>query len=180
MEEMEQPNQNGSINFGKFKDAESLLKAYANLEAEFTKKSQRLKQLESESEQASQELERQEKLDRELEEFVTKFEIAKPFKSAIKESVQNGQSLENATLNLLANNYKSASDYITDEDFLNNFVYNNKDIKQTIIKDYLNKLTQNSPVNLEHVASNIPLTPPLTPTTIKEAGLIAKTIIKQK
>ena len=32
-------------NFGKFKDAAELLKAYENLEREFTKKSQRLKEL---------------------------------------------------------------------------------------------------------------------------------------
>ena len=34
-------------NFGKFKDAAELLKAYENLEREFTKKSQRLKELEN-------------------------------------------------------------------------------------------------------------------------------------
>lgn len=35
------------VSFGKFKDAESLYKAYTNLEAEFTKRCQRIKELEA-------------------------------------------------------------------------------------------------------------------------------------
>lgn len=38
----------GEISFGKFKDAQSLLNAYNSLEAEFTKRCQRLKELEGE------------------------------------------------------------------------------------------------------------------------------------
>ncbi|MCQ2399825.1 MAG: hypothetical protein MJ072_04905 [Clostridia bacterium] len=36
------------ISYGKFKDLTSLLKSYENLEAEFTRRSQRLKELEGE------------------------------------------------------------------------------------------------------------------------------------
>lgn len=177
--DMEQPNNIGSTNYGKFKDAESLLKAYANLEAEFTKKSQKLAQLESDSIKEQEAIARQAKIEQEVEEFVTKFAYAQPFKSAIKESVQNGESAEIATLNILANNYKTAEDYIADSEFLNNFVYNNAEIKNKIIKDYLNKLTQNAPVKIDTKSGNIPLTPPQMPTTISEAGKMAKTIIKQ-
>ena len=50
MENLEQPiEKQGSNNFGKFKDVESLLKAYNNLESEFTKKSQKLSMLENEN-----------------------------------------------------------------------------------------------------------------------------------
>lgn len=38
----------GEISFGKFKDAKSLLNAYNSLEAEFTKRCQRLRELEGE------------------------------------------------------------------------------------------------------------------------------------
>ncbi len=171
-ENMEQPQDLGSINYGKFKDAESLLKAYSSLEAEFTKKSQRLSQLEGERNKEQEALAIQAKIEQDVEEFVTKYEYAQPFKSAIKESVQAGLSVQEATLNVIKSNYKSAEDYIKDDEFLNN-------IKQKIIKDYLNKLTQNSPVNIGLKSANIPLTPPNVPTTIKEAGKMAKQIIKQ-
>ena len=57
-ENLEQPIETdlGSKGFGKFKDAESLLKAYNNLQAEFTKKSQKLASLESENEKTQFEL----------------------------------------------------------------------------------------------------------------------------
>ena len=177
--EMEQPNNTGSTNYGKFKDAESLLKAYSNLEAEFTKKSQKLAQLESDSLKEQETIANQAKIEKEVEEFVTKFVFAQPFKSAIKESVQKGESAEIATLNILTNNYKSAEDYINDSEFLNNFVYNNAEIKNNIIKEYLNKLTQNAPVKIDLKTGNIPLTPPEMPSTISEAGTMAKRIIKQ-
>ena len=178
-ENMEQPQNLGSINYGKFKDAESLLKAYNSLEAEFTKKSQRLSQLESEKDKEQELLAVQAKIEQDAEEFVTKYEYAKPFKSAIKESLQAGKSAAETVLDLMASNYKSAEDYVKDTEFLNNFVYNNPEIKNKIIKDYLNKLTQNTPVNIDLKSGNIPLTPPSVPTTIKEAGKMAKQIIKQ-
>ena len=89
-EKLEQPKilEEGSNMYGKFKDADSLLKAYNNLEAEFTKKSQRLSMLESENEKTQKELTRQVETEKRVDEFVSKFEFAKPFSSALKASLQ--------------------------------------------------------------------------------------------
>lgn len=182
MENLEQPQLEGSNEkFGKFKDAESLVKAYSNLEAEFTKKSQKLAMLESEIQEQTNEQNRQAELNRRVDEFVTKFEKMKPFSSALKESLINGEAnLEEVAVRLLTNNYKSADDYINDDEFLNNYVYSNTKIKDKIVKDYLSKITQNSPIKMETGLANISLSPPKIPKTIKEAGMLAKTIIKQK
>lgn len=184
MEEMEQPQQieGSNTNFGKFKDAESLVKAYANLEAEFTKKSQRLALLETEANKEKLEREKNEELNKRVDDFVTKFEAIKPFSSALKESLktQENTSLEEEAVKLLANNYKMPEDYINDSEFLNNYVYSNKEIKDKIVKDYLSNLTQNLPIKVDRSASSISLTPPNQPSTIQEAGRLAKSIIKQK
>ncbi len=185
MEEMEQPKQEslGSVNeqFGKFKDAETLLKAYNNLEAEFTKKSQKLASLEQEKENTQLALEKENSIDKKVEEFVTKFEIAKPFSSALKETLakEEGAVLEEEAVRLLAKNYKRAEDYIKDDEFLNNYVYSNKEIKDKIVKDYLSNITQDSPIKMESNAS-ILLSKPNVPSTVAEAGRLAKSIIKQK
>lgn len=50
MEKDAQGEQNGSAGLGKFKDVNALLHAYTALEAEFTRRSQRLKALEKEAE----------------------------------------------------------------------------------------------------------------------------------
>ncbi len=181
-ENLEQPQVTDGSNekFGKFKDAESLLKAYTNLEAEFTKKSQKLKSLESEKQNYIDQLSKQKELDQKVDDFVTKFEIAKPFSSALKESlvINPELNLGEEVIKHLSNNYKSAQDYAGDEEFLNNYIYSNPAIKEKIVKEYLNKLTQNSPIKVE--SGKISLTPPKLPTNFKEAREIAKSIIKQK
>ena len=61
MEENEQQNSNAetvgetALDLGKFKSVDALLRAYSELEAEFTRRSQKLKALEEASKQASEE-----------------------------------------------------------------------------------------------------------------------------
>lgn len=183
-ENLEQPeiNMEGSMNFGKFKDAESLLKAYNSLEAEFTKKSQRLSMLETENEKNLQQISKQAEQEKRVDEFVTKFEIAKPFSSALKEILAKDENVDikDETISLISKSYKTAKDFSEDEEFLNNYIFSNQEIKDKIVKEYLSKVTQNSPIKVENGASSITLTPPKKPTTIKEAGKLAKSIIKQK
>ena len=184
MENLEQPDiqEKGSNLFGKFKDAESLLKAYNSLEAEFTKKSQKLASLESENEKTQLELNKQAEQEKRVDEFVSKFEIAKPFSSALKESLKSGEDVDikEEAIRMIAKTYKTALDYSRDDEFLNNYIFSNQEIKDKIVKDYLSKITQSSPIKLENGAGNITLTPPKLPSTIVEAGKLAKSIIKQK
>ena len=185
MQELEQPEilESGSdATIGKFKDAESLLKAYNSLEAEFTKKSQRLKALESESVKRQEETSRQADIERRVDEFVNKFDFVKPFSSALKETLttDNEARLEDTAMHIISNNYKRAEDYVNDSEFLNNYIYSNKDIKDRIVRDYLSQITQTSPIKTNSSAGTIPLTPPTVPTTIAEAGKLARNIIKQK
>lgn len=184
MDNLEQPiiENEGSKMYGKFKDAESLLKAYNSLEAEFTKKSQKLAQMESDNTKIQNELAKNEEQEKRIEEFVSKFEIAKPFSSALKESLHNSENVDikEETLKMLSKTYKTAEDYSHDEEFLNNYIFTNQNIKDKIIKDYLSKLTQNSPIKMDNGGGSISLTPANKPTTIKEAGKLAKSIIKQK
>ena len=184
MLDMEQPKtiDAGSKSLGKFKDAESLMKAYANLEAEFTKKSQRLSMLEQESERISQAQTKKQEQEKMVDEFVSKFEIAKPFSSALKEILaQNEQTdLKDEAIRLISSTHKTAEQFSTDEDFLNNYIYSNQSIKDKIVKEYLNKLPQNGPIKIENGSKSISLTPSASPKTIAEASRLAKDIIKQK
>ncbi len=186
MEDLEQPKQENSLgsndNFGKFKDAESLLKAYNNLEAEFTKKSQKLASLENENIKRENETNKRLEIEKKVDEFATKFDIIKPFSSALKESLIHDDNLnfEDEVMKIITNNYKRAEEYAADGEFLNNYVYSNNEIKDKIIKEYLSKITQNSPIRIETGSNSIPLSPPNVPTTIQEAGRLAKSIIKQK
>lgn len=175
-------NVKGSINLGKFKDAESLLKAYNSLQAEFTKKSQRLSELEN----SNTEFTREEKINRALKELEQNHNIAHKFSQEIKQAVKDVESedykqiVQNELLKNLAQNYKSATEYVEDEQFLNSYIYNNQTIRDNIIRDYLANLTNTAPARVvSNISSSIPISPPNAPSTIKEAGKLAKNIIKQ-
>ncbi len=181
-ENLEQPKTEGSNQFGKFKDAESLMKAYSNLEAEFTKKSQKLAMLETENEQKEIINTKKAEQFKEIENLASKFEILKPFSGALKESLSSSENVDikEEAIRLISTSYKTAEEYSCDGEFLNNYIFSSTAIKDKIIKDYLEKLTQNSPIKVERGSKSISLTPPNIPLTIKEAGDMAKSIIKQK
>ena len=172
----------GSVNLGKFKDAESLLKAYNSLQTEFTKKSQRLSELEN----SKTEFTREEKINKAIKELEQSYNIARNFTQDIKQAVKDvdsadySQVVREELIKNLEKNYKSANQYIEDEQFLKDYVYNNKAVRENIIRDYLANLTSTSPVRVvSNISGSIPVSPPNMPTTIKEAGRLAKNIIKQ-
>ena len=183
MENLEQPiEKQGSNNFGKFKDVESLLKAYNNLESEFTKKSQKLSMLENENAIKQSQQEKIYEQHKQVDEFVSKFEIAKPFSGALKESFEKAENVDikEEALRMINESYKTPNDYIKDEEFLKNYIYSNQEITNKIITNYLKNITQNSPIKIDRHGSVISLSPENKPATIKEAGKLAKSIIKQK
>ena len=173
---------NGSINLGKFKDAESLLKAYNSLQTEFTKKSQRLSELEN----SKTEFTREEKINKAIKQLEQDYNIAQQFSTQIKNSLQNidaedySKVVKDELLKNLQQSYKTANEYISDEQFLNNYVYNNKTIRDNIIRDYLSNLTNSSPAKvMSNISSSILVSPPNNPSTINDTGKLAKNIIKQ-
>ena len=177
-----QVTDNGSKEFGKFKDAQSLLKAYNALQTEFTKKSQRLSELEN----SNTEFSREEKINRAIELLEQNHSIANKFSKELKESAKNAQGdnyvdiMQEELLKHLEQGYKTAEEYACDQDFLQAYVYSNQEIKDNIIRDYLANLTNATPVKVvSNISSSIPLSPPNQPTTIQEAGRLAKNIIKQ-
>ena len=182
IEEPVSQNLKGSVDLGKFKDAESLLKAYNPLQTEFTKKSQRLSELEN----SNTEFSREEKINQAIKELEQNHNIAQQFSQDIKSAVKDidtadyKQIVQEELLKNLEKNYKTANDYMADEQFLHDYVYTNQAIRDNIIRDYLANLTNTSPVRVvSKISSSIPVSPPSTPATIQDAGKLAKNIIKQ-
>lgn len=177
-----QVNDNGSNELGKFKDVQSLLKAYNSLQTEFTKKSQRLSELEN----SKTEFSREEKINQAINNLEQNHNIANKFYKELRECAKNAdtenlnQVVQEELLTRLEQTYKTAEEYASDKEFLQNYVYNNNEIRDNIIRDYLSNLTNATPVKVaSNVSSSIPLSPPNSPLTIQEAGRLAKNIIKQ-
>lgn len=172
-----------STGFGKFKDAESLVKAYNSLQAEFTKKSQRLSELEGELKP----LTKVDKIDNIVSKWEGDYQVIGEFKDELKDYLREADSddleklAEQKIIKLLAENYKKPKDLIQDKQFLSNYVFNNDEVKNAIVQDYLNKLKSAPNIKVAtNFNSSIPLTPPARVKTLAEASQIAKSIIKKR
>lgn len=163
--------------YGKFRSADELLRAYNSLEGEFTKRSQRLKEMESVKVSTDWE--------GKVAELIKTYPIAEKFSNEMaqeirdnSELVKNESCLEKALLSVLSKNYKTPEELASDTKVIDK-VLENEQNQEKIIADYLVKIkNKRSPITLPKGGA-IPLTPPQSVTTIKEAGEIARKIIEE-
>lgn len=175
-------NEEGSL--GKFKNANSLLKAYEDLEKEFTRKSQKLSELEksiqADNVEKSTPSYAKEDWQEKTKEFLEKNSEAKNFAEEISKVLFEDKdlaclpnSLELAYAKVLASKYKSNEELINSSEFLENYVYNNENIKNNIIKTYLKEVNNNQtpPIVLNSKGSSVGFVAPSKPKNLKEARL---------
>lgn len=176
----------------KFKSVEALSLAYDNLEKEFTKKCQRLSELENalscdNKEQNS--LPQYEKQDwnEKVKAFLNENALAKNFTKEISEELMKDDELSKkddalnlAFLNVLKKNYKTEQDFINNGEFFEKYILNNEAIKTKIVEDYLNKISLNKTVPLitNVNGTNGVLAKAFRPRNLNEAAKMAENIFK--
>ena len=152
--ELEEENENliaqseGSL--GKFKDAESLLKAYNNLQAEFTKKCQKLSALENEKNKT---IFYEEDWNKRVANFLEKNPEAKKYSKEISEKILNSpelksseNALELAWSSIAMKSYVEPEKLASDKTFLNSYIFNNEEIKKQVLENYLKEIKTAPPV----------------------------------
>lgn len=191
-EEMNKDLVSGS---SKFKSTEELLKAYENLEKEFTKKCQKLSAIcgdnKTEKEDKTDDVLPQYKKEDWLKktgEFLANNENAKNYVKQIAEILINDEdlakkedALELAYSRVLKQNFVPKEQLLDDEEFLNEFVYKNEKIKNKIIEDYLLNLQMNKNVPLiaNGCGSTSVSSPKFKAKDLSEAGKFAMHILKK-
>ena len=180
-ENNEAETQNGSI-FGKFKNANNLLSAYNSLQAEFTRKSQKLSEF-------------QKKLDdfanfkqyKNIDDFINDTTDSDKYKKEITEILVNDDEINNlpnkyqVAFKIIKESNNKLAENLNNQEFLDKYIYSNESIKNKIIEDYLSNLNNVSttPKIVSGVNSNIHFSPnPNSPKTIKEAGEILSKMLK--
>ena len=186
----------GSASVGKFANSEELLKAYQNLEAEFTKKCQQLKESERRSEptedpkgeDGSAPLYEKEEWDERVAAFLGNYPIAEEYAKEIsavltedRELAAQENCLEIALGKALAANYRKPESMIEDEAFLEKHVYHNDKIRDRVIREYLEGLSPlaGAPKTLPHGGAAA-IIPPTRVKTIEEAGAMAEKLITSR
>ena len=186
----------GSASVGKFANSEELLKAYQNLEAEFTRKCQQLKESERRSEptedpkgeDGSAPLYEREEWDDKVAAFLGKYPIAEEYAAEISRVLSEDPALakqenclEVALGKALGANYRKPESMIEDEAFLEKYVYHNDKIRDKVIQDYLEGLSPlaGAPRTLPHGGAAA-IIPPFRASSIEEAGAMTEKLIKSR
>lgn len=161
--------------YGKFKSAEDLLKAYNALESEFTKRSQKLKELENRHREVS--------IEEQAQELVKKYPIAETYAEEIAQeasssTVQGNGRLKEALIEVLAKKVKTTQEMAQDKEVIDR-VLSEEANRETIINGYLERIrNQKAPVTLPQGGA-IPTAKTYKPSSVQEAGEIAKKILEQ-
>ncbi len=174
-------NQDGSM-FGRFKDAKTLLDAYNNLQAEFTRKSQKLAEFQKEYEENAVF-----KNYTNIDDFINDTTDSEKYKKEITEIL-----IEDNEINNLPNKYQVAlkiikqaenkfANNLNNQDFVDKHILNNDYIKTQVINNYLSTLNNipASPKITSGNPTNIYFSPNLNkPKSIREAGEIFSKMLK--
>lgn len=173
---------------GKFKTVESMQKAYENLEKEFTKKCQRVKELEkAETENITIPEYAKEDWQEKVENFFETNSNAKIYASEISEVLktdkviaQSENSLNLAYQKVLASKFRTNEELIKDENFLNNYILQNSEVKEKVFQEYLTNLLNKKsvPLMMQNKGSNFTVVASSKPKSLKEAKKFAEALIK--
>lgn len=172
-----QSDKENKDSFGKFRTAEELLKAYYSLEGEFTKRSQKLKEMETVKQATDWE--------GKVADLIKAYPIAEKFSNEMAQEIRDNEQLiknesclEKALLSVLSKNYKTPEELASDTVVIDK-VLGSEQNQDKIITEYLNKIkNKKSPITLPKGGA-IPLTPPQKVTSIREAGELARKIIEE-
>ena len=166
---------------GKFKDAQALLKAYESLEAEFTRRSQRLKTIEGELQSRSLK-------DKTVSEvggnniaaadFNGRYPLAVKYAEKIEAELSKSTSLsrQDAYVKILERELGEIENKLSEKSSDKNI---GEEFSEIVIREYLKKIAGAKPSAKTVTGAGLKV-PPLNPKTIADASAIAKTFIKHK
>ena len=175
-------SQDGSL--GKFKDVESLLKAYNNLQSEFTKKCQSLNELKKQSDN----VEKTPQYDKDnwqeqVDEFLKNHPTAKNHTKAIadmlasdKNTALSSISLESAYSKVLEDENKKLTFLLSDEKHIINAI--TPKMKEKIVSEYLKEVNNSMPFLISSKGGTNVVSSHKRPIDMREAGEMAKQIFK--
>lgn len=170
---------------GKFKDVESLLTAYNNLQSEFTKKCQALNEIKKAQENddnAKAPLFERNNWQAEVDEFLKAHPQAKPFTREIAETIAsdkilhtNKNSLEIAYSSVLEKENNRLKDMLKSDNVISSL---SETDKEKIVTEYINKINHQSPFLMSSKGGNNIVSSYKKPNSVNEAGEMAKKIFK--
>jgi len=124
-------------------------------------------------------------IENEVKSFLSKYPDASKYSKEISEIAVKNKDYENGFLlkaysELLENRLKTKEKLFTDENYLKDTVMNNIQLKDAVIKEYLNRIKSGEKITLLSDRGRGVTSPPDRPKTIEQAGLLARDILIKK
>ena len=156
---------------GKFKDSETLLNAYNELQSEFTRKCQKLSETEKKLQEINTDQVSGDEVGSRLDEFAWNQNISeflqshKNAESLVEEITEeilkdsdlrnSPDGLEKAYIKVIENKYTPNEELVKNQEFLEKYIYSNNEIKNKIINEYVSSLqSQRNPINVANSGYN--------------------------
>lgn len=166
------------IPLGKFRNPEELLRAYRELEREFTRRSQRLAETERMLKEAQAPFEPDCKEWKEtVDKFFAQTPAAKPFAAKMAKEImrhpdlkRDRNCLSNALVRVLAAEFRTPEQMLADGEFLNDYVLTSSAVKAAVIEGYLKGLREGQPPAVMRDGGQFGPAPRRNPKSIEEAG----------
>lgn len=171
------PAEEGKIaenSYGKFSGPEELLKAYNALESEFTRRSQRLREYEKKYGETGRSIEEQKK------ELTRKFNIAPELleEAARRAETETGNRIELSLIGVLNEKMLTPEQMAENSEVVDRVLSDGKN-REAVINGYIEKIKKVEVPVVFPAGGESPAMPPYKPSTVAEAGEIAKAIIEK-
>ena len=179
--DVQSENSDSSI-YGKFKDAKTLLEAYNSLEAEFTRKSQKLAEFQKKNEDNAL-LSNNDS----LEKIINDNPDLEKYKKEVTEILDNNKNISDlpnknhVAFTILKEAERKSAEQLNNPEYVDKYIESNEKIKEKIISNYLSSLNEVStaPKVISGNSSSIYISPSLNmPKTLKDAGEILSKMLK--
>lgn len=164
----------------KFKNPEELMRAYRELEREFTRRSQRLAEAEKRLREAEAPFApTREEWKETVDKFFEKFPAAKPFAGRMARELMRHPELRrergclgDALMRVLVSEFRTPEQLMSDGQFLKDHVLTSTVVKAAVIEGYLKGLREGQPPAVMRDGGQFGPAPRRNPKSIEEAGYL--------
>ena len=162
----------------KFKNPEELMRAYRELEREFTRRSQRLAEAEKRLREAEAPFApTREEWKETVDKFFEKNPAAKPFAGEMAREMMKDPALRagrnclgDALVRVLISAHRTPEQLMSDGQFLKEYVLSSPVVKAAVVDGYLKGLRKGQPPAVMRDGGQFGVTPRRSPKSIEEAG----------
>jgi len=165
-----------NVSLGKFKSTEALLDAYNSLQAEFTKKCQKISELEREKTFKESPEAKNERLDMFLSKNRDAFSCKEEFMAFLDKEEDNSDSMDGVWAKFVLSKLSSSDENYGKDPIVDKYIFQDEFVRNKILENYIKELNYKKPPVIMRAQSDgvVAEQKPATPSTLGEAKKIVE------